>query len=429
MNRIIRGRILHFTSTAPVKHEYFDDGVLMIEDGIVKNLDHAEALIKQGLDLSQAETYPDSLIIPGFIDTHVHAPQLDVMGSFGKQLLDWLNDYTFPLEAKFGDRDYAADGVRRFIDGLLHNGTTTAMVYGTSHKHTADEIFSQSLAKNMRMIAGKVLMDRNAPDNLLDTADSGYTDSEQLIREWHGKGRLGYALTPRFAGTSTHEQMLSVQKLQEAYPEVWMQTHLSENLDEIEWLLGLYPEAKDYLHAYEMYGMNHERAVFGHCIYLSEDEINRLADKGGRIAFCPTSNLFLGSGLFDLEKMKQNNIPVSIATDVGGGTSLCLLPTLVEAYKICQLKGYTLHALEAFCMATLGNAETLHLDSHVGNFEVGKEADFVVLNPNRMPSLAARLNLAKDIDEELFVYMTLGDERLIEQTSVFGEIQYAQEAA
>lgn len=429
MDRLIRGRILHFIQSMPVQHEYYPDGVLVIESGKVKSLDHAENLINQGLDLSTAENYPDSLIMPGFIDTHVHAPQLDVMGSFGKQLMDWLNDYTFPLEAKFGDRDYAADGVKRFIDGLLHNGTTTAMVYGTSHKHTADEIFSQSNEKQMRMIAGKVLMDRNAPDNLLDTATSGYSDSEQLIRDWHGTGRLGYALTPRFAGTSTHEQMLTVQKLQEAHPDVWMQTHLSENHAEIEWLLSLYPDANDYLETYERYGMNHDRAVFGHCIHLSDDEVKRLADKGGRIAFCPTSNLFLGSGLFDLERMRDSNIPVSIATDVGGGTSLCLLPTLAEAYKICQLKSYVLPALEAFCMATLGNAETLHLDTHIGNFEVGKEADFIVLDPSNMPSLSTRLNLAKDIDEELFVYMTLGDERLIQQTSVFGQIQFEQEAA
>lgn len=427
--RAIRGRILHFTSSTPVTYEYLDDGVLVVEDGHVKDLGSATELAAKGLDLATAEHHPNKLIMPGFIDTHVHAPQLDVMGSFGKQLLDWLNDYTFPLEARFADRDYAADGVARFIAGLLHNGTTTAMVYGTSHKHTADEIFTQAEAKNMRLIAGKVLMDRNAPDNLLDTARSGYSDSEQLIRDWHGKGRLGYALTPRFAGTSTHEQMQSVQKLQADYPDVWMQTHLSENLSEIEWLLSLYPDAKDYLETYERYGMNHERAVFGHCIHLSDDEVNRLADKGGRIAFCPTSNLFLGSGLFDLEKMRDNHIPVSIATDVGGGTSLCLLPTLAEAYKICQLKGYTLPAMEAFCMATLGNAEALHLDSYIGNFNIGKEADFIILDPDAMPALKARLDLAKDISEELFVYMTLGDERLILQTNVLGRIQYQKEAA
>jgi guanine deaminase len=429
MDRIVRGRILHFLSSAPIQYEYFEDGVLVIEEGKVARLEAAETLAAKGLDLSKADHYPDQLIIPGFVDSHVHAPQLDVMGSFGKQLLDWLNDYTFPLEAKFGDRDYAADGVKRFIDGLLHNGTTTAMVYGTSHKHTADEIFSQSREKNMRMIAGKVLMDRNAPDNLLDTASSGFSDSKQLIRDWHGTGRLGYALTPRFAGTSTHEQMQSVEKLQQAYPDVWMQTHLSENLSEIEWLLSLYPDAKDYLETYERYGMNHEKAVFGHCIHLSDDEVNRLADKGGRIAFCPTSNLFLGSGLFDLEKMRDNNIPVSIATDVGGGTSLCLLPTLAEAYKICQLKGYTLHATDAFCMATLGNAEALHLDSYIGNFAKGKEADFIVLDFSSMPTLKARLDLAHNIEDELFVYMTLGDERLVKQTSVLGTIRYEREAA
>jgi guanine deaminase len=426
MERIVRGRILHFTSSQPPTPEYFEDGALVIKDGLVQNLGDAHALEQEGLDLSRAEKVA-GLIMPGFIDSHVHAPQLEVMGSYGRQLLDWLNDFTFPAEAKFGDPIYAAAGIKRFIDGLLQNGTTTAMVYGTSHKHTADELFKQAHEKGMRLVGGKVLMDRNAPDNLTDTAESGYRDTQLLIEQWHGKGRLGYAVTPRFAGTSTPAQMKSVQKLQQAYPDTWLQTHLSENLAEIDWLLSLYPEADDYLHAYEIYGMNHPRAVFGHCIHLSDDEVRRLADKGGRIAFCPTSNLFLGSGLFDLEKMKAANIPVTIATDVGGGTSLCLLPTLAEAYKICQLKGYSLHAFEAFCMATLGNAEGLLLDHYIGNFLPGKEADFIVLNAERMPHVLQRLVTAKTLEEELFIYMTLGNERLIAQTNILGRLQYSAE--
>lgn len=426
MDRMIRGRILHFTSSQPPTPEYFADGVLVIKDGLVQNLGDAHALEQEGLDLSLAEKVV-GLVMPGFIDSHVHAPQLEVMGSYGRQLLDWLNDFTFPAEAKFGDPVYAAAGIKRFIDGLLQNGTTTAMVYGTSHKHTADELFKQAYEKGMRLLGGKVHMDRNAPDNLIDTAESGYRDSKQLIEDWHGKGRLGYALTPRFAGTSTPAQMKSIEKLQLEYPDTWLQTHLSENLAEIDWLLSLYPEADDYLHTYEIYGMNHPRAIFGHCLHLSDDEVRRLADKGGRIAFCPTSNLFLGSGLFDLAKMKEANIPVTIATDVGGGTSLCLLPTLAEAYKICQLKGYSLHAYEAYCMATLGNAEGLLLDHYIGNFLPGKEADFIVLNAERMPNVLQRLVTASTLAEELFIYMTLGNERLIEQTNIFGRVQYSAE--
>jgi guanine deaminase len=423
----IRSRILHYTCTSPLQYEYLEDGVLLVAAGKVVDLQAASSLAAAGFDLSRCEHLPESLIIPGLIDTHIHSPQIDVIGSYGKQLLDWLNDYTFPAEAKLADVDYARRVAEEFIQQLLSNGTTTAMVFTTSHEHAAEAVFESAYQRDMRLIAGKVLMDRNAPENLMDTAARGYQESANLIERWHGKGRLGYALTPRFSGTSTDAQLKTVSQLHQQYPDTWIQTHLSENLAELAWLRGICPEAKDYLDTYERFGINDDRTIFAHGIHLSSDELLRLADGGGRIAFCPTSNLFLGSGLLDLQKLKDHGIPVSIASDVGGGTSFSLFRTLSEAYKVCQLQGYSLHPHEAMCLATLGNAEALQLDNKIGNFAMNKEADFVILDPTATDLIKRRVTQTKTIADELFVYITLGDERLVSRTYINGVLQYSQE--
>jgi guanine deaminase len=422
----IRSRLLHFTSSSPLEWEYFEDGILLIEQGLIKDIGPAERFIADGFDMAQCEHRPGKLLIPGMIDTHVHSPQIDIIGSYGEQLLDWLNKYTFPAEAKFADAEYARQGAEVFINSLLEHGTTSAMVFATSHEGATDALFAAAQHKGMRLIAGKVLMDQNALPDLLDTAQTGYEDSESLIRKWHGKGRLGYAITPRFAGCSSPEQLAGAGRLHKAYPDTWVQTHLSENLDEIAWVRSVHPDASDYLDAYERHGLHTDRSIFAHCLHLTDDEFARLGAGGGRVAFCPTSNLFLGSGLFDLEKFNAHDIPVSIATDVGAGTSLSMLKTLGEAYKVCQLRGQSLGPMQALCMATLMNAEALHLDSFIGNFLPGKEADFVVLDPEASSLIARRTALAETIADELFVYLTLGDDRVIQATYVAGELQFSR---
>ena len=423
----LRGRIAHFLGDPGMSPEnlvYFEDGVLVVEDGKVLLCDDARSLAGAGFDLAQCEWLPNQLILPGFIDTHVHSPQIDVIASYGTQLLDWLNDYTFPAESRYAQRSFAEASANDFLDYTLSVGTTTSFVYTTSYKQSTEALFEAALAKDMRLVAGKILMDQNALPELQDTAASGYQDSVDLINEWHGKGRLGYAVTPRFSGTSSVEQLTLAGQLLKEFPDVWMQTHMSENLEEIRWLKTVHPHTADYLDSYEQYGLNTERSIFGHCIHLSDDEIQRLAGHGGRVAFCPTSNLFLGSGLMPLEKLKKAGVPVSIATDVGGGTSLSMLTTLGEAYKVCQMQGYSLHPLEAFYMMTLGNAKATHLDHCIGNFERGKEADIVVLDNKPTPMMARRITQCRELDEELFVYMMMGDDRSVARTYCHGVQQY-----
>ena len=425
----LRGRIAYFLGDPAEKQSnvvYLEDGVLVVENGKVHCCDTAEVMTREGFDLDLCEWLPDQLIIPGFIDTHVHSPQIDVIASYGTQLLDWLNNYTFPAESKYADRSFAEASANDFLDYSLSVGTTTSFVYTTSYKQSTEALFEAALSRDMRLVAGKVLMDQNALPVLQDTAASGYHDSAELIKTWHGKGRLGYAVTPRFSGTSTVNQLELAGKLLTEYPDVWMQTHMSENLEEIEWLKSVHPHTADYLDSYEQYGLNTERSIFGHCIHLSDDEIRRLADSGGQVAFCPTSNLFLGSGLMPVEKLKEHGIPISIATDVGGGTSLSMLTTLGEAYKVCQMQGYSLHPYEAFYMMTLGNARATHLDRFVGNFEVGKEADVVILDNRPTPMMARRLSQCSQLEEELFVYMMMGDDRSVARTYCHGVKQYSK---
>jgi len=416
-----RSSILHFTQDAQA--EYFDDGILVVENDKVKHVGRAQDLLPtlQGITITE---YENKIIMPGFIDTHIHYPQVDVIASYGEQLLDWLNNYTFPTEIQFEDPEFAKETADFFLNELLKNGTTTALVFGTKHKQSVDAFFEKSSALNTRMICGKVMMNRNAPDELCDDVESSFADSQALIDQWHGNGRQLYAVTPRFAITSTGEQLEKAGQLLKDNPSVYMQTHLSENKDEIAFTMDLFPERKSYLDVYDHYGLLGPRSVFAHGVHLEEEDFKRLADTQSSISFCPTSNLFLGSGLFNLKMANELGTQVSVATDVGGGTSFSMLQTLNEAYKICQLRKHSLDAKTAFYMATLGNAKTLNLDDKIGNFESGKEADFVVIDLASTPLMQRKQSKCKNLDEALFSLMMLGDDRAIDETYIAGVQQY-----
>ena len=368
--------------------------------------------------------YRDKPIVPGFIDTHIHYPQTEMIGAYGDQLLDWLNNYTFPTESRYGCERHADAMSAFFLRELLSNGTTTALVFGSVHPQSVDALFSQAQTLNMRLIAGKVMMDRHAPQALLETPEQSYRDTRELIERWHGKGRLGYAITPRFAPTSTPALLAQVQRLREEFPDVWLQTHLSENPQEVAWVKSLFPQSQSYLDVYHRYGMTGGKSVFAHCLHLEEQEWDCLCETRSAIAFCPTSNLFLGSGLFDLQQAWRKRVKLGIGTDVGAGTSFNMLRTLGEAYKVGQLQHYRLSAVEAFYHATLGGARALSLDDKIGNFDVGKEADFVVLDPAVTPLQQLRYANSATPAEQGFVLMTLGDDRNIYRTYVDGKVVY-----
>ena len=401
-------------------YEYFADGVLVVEDGRISALGAASEVLPTLADDVEVTHYPDALIAPGFIDTHIHFPQTGMVGSYGEQLLDWLNEYTFPCEGQFADKAHA-DGVAQiFLKELLRNGTTTALVFGSVHPESVDALFEAAQALDLRLIAGKVMMDRNAPDYLTDTAQSSYAQSKALIERWHGKGRLHYAVTPRFAPTSSEAQLTLAGQLLREYPDVYLQTHLSENLQEIEWVKALFPERSNYLDVYDHYQLLGERSVFAHGVHLCDAECKRLAETGSAIAFCPTSNLFLGSGLFNLPQAERFKVNVGLGTDVGAGTSFSLLHTLNEAYKVMQLQGEKLNPFKSLYLATLGGARALRLEDRVGTLQPGTDADFVVLDYNATPLLSYRIAQAKTFEEVLFVLMTLGDDRAVLQTYAAG---------
>jgi guanine deaminase len=405
-------------------YQFFEDGMIVVENGHIVDIGSATDILARHTKPMKIKTYKDKLITSGFIDTHIHYPQTGMIASYGEQLLDWLENYTFPEERRFQNPIYALKVAKLFLDELASNGTTTALVFGTVHKESVDVFFGEAKRRNLRMICGKVLMDRNAPDYLTDTPESGYQASKELIEKWHNRGRLHYAVTPRFAPTSTPEQLAMVGKLLDEYPSVYMHTHLSENKKEIEWVLDLFPERDSYLDVYDHYGLLHKRSVFAHGIHLSDCECQRLADTESAIAFCPTSNLFLGSGLFKLNKMEDKGIRVGMGTDVGAGTSFSILQTMSEAYKIMQLQQEKLHPIKSLYLATLGGAKALHLEDKIGNLEVGKEADFVVLNLHATQLMRFRMNQATTLEEKLFVLMSLGDDRTVCETYIYGDLAY-----
>lgn len=402
-------------------YEYFEDGLLVIEDDKIYALGHAKDLLSSLPQGTVVEHHPDAIITPGFIDTHIHYPQTDMIGSYGEQLLTWLNTYTFPEESKFSDKAHAKEVAERFLSELLCNGTTTALVFGTVHKVSVDAFFEACEVHNLRMICGKVMMDRNAPDYLTDTPESSYQESKELIDTWHNKGRLHYAITPRFAPTSSDEQLQLAGKLLGEYKDVYMHTHLSENKDECAWVQDLFPQSANYLDVYDQHKLLSERSVFAHGIHLCDSEYHRLHETGSAISFCPTSNLFIGSGLFKLSKAEEHKVNVGLGTDVGGGTSFSMLQTLNEAYKVIQLQNENLNPIKSLYLSTLGGARALRLEDKIGNLAVGSEADFILLDKKATPLLKSRLALSKNIEESLFVFMTIGDDRAIQATYSAGK--------
>ena len=427
----IRGSLLHFVDD-PTEHdvqgafEYHADGVLIVEDGYIAKVGSAQELLPT---LTAATTLTDcsgQLIMPGFIDAHVHFVQTDIIGSFGRRLFEWLEHYTFPAERAFADEAHAREVAAFFIAELLRNGTTSALVLGSVHATSVDAIFSAGVAKGMRLIAGKVMMDRNCPDYLRDTAASSYADSLALIERWHGRERMQYAITPRFAPTSTPEQLEKAGHLAREHPDVYVHTHLAENEEEVAWVRQLFPERRSYLDVYDHFGLVRRRTALAHGIWLDNADLARLAVTGAALVHCPTCNLVMGSGLFDLKRATAAGVRVAVGTDVGGGTSFGLLRVLDEAYKVAQLRGHNLSPLRAFYLATLGAARALDLDQYIGNFRPGKEADFVVLDPAATPLLARRTATARSLAERLFLLMTLGDDRVISRTYVMGRLEHAR---
>lgn len=404
---------------------YIEEGVLLIDHGkIVQLLEWEERTQVPDWEEYDYLDLRGKIIFPGFIDTHIHFPQIGMVGSWGEQLLEWLEEYTFPAEIDYQDRAFATEMAAKFLDQCLENGTTTALIFGSVHEGSTDALFEAAEHREMRIIAGKVMMDRFVPDALCEKVAESYQQTKNLIERWHNKGRLSYALTPRFAPTSTPELLAAVGRLKREYPDVWLQTHLSENPQEIAWVRELFPDQQDYLSVYHHYGLTGPRSVFAHCLHLEEAEWQCLARSDSAISFCPTSNLFLGSGLFNLRKAHQHNVKIGMGTDIGAGTSFSLLRTLSEAYKVQQLQHYALTVAEAFYHATLGGAVSLSLDDKIGNFLPGKEADFIVIDCAVTPLQTLRQARCRDIWERLFVLMTLGDERNIRQTWVNGRCAF-----
>lgn len=424
-----RASVLHFTGDPAFDtdaHRWHEDGLLIVAGGhVVAAGDFAQLqpTLPPGVPW---QDHRGKIICPGFIDSHIHYPQTDIIASPAAGLLPWLEKYTFPAEERFGDTEHAAEVARFFLDELLANGTTTAMVYCTVHAASVDAFFTESAARNMRMAAGKVLMDRHCPQALRDTAEQGASDTEMLIRRWHNQGRQLYAITPRFAPTSTEAQLRLAGELASAWPDTFIQSHVAENTDEISWARSLFSDARSYLDVYDRAGLLRERAVYGHCIWLDDADRARMTESGAAVAMCPTSNLFLGSGLFDVAAADHARMHLSLATDVGGGTSFSMFRTMDALYKVARLGGTHVSALRLFYFATLGGARAMRLEGTLGNFLPGTEADFVMLDARATPLLARRSAQSESLEELLFALALLGDDRSVQSTYVAGALLHAR---
>ena len=399
-----------------VLHE--SQGGILIQNGLITELGSADALRRDYPD-AQVTDHGQCLILPGFVDAHAHYPQTGIIASWGKRLIDWLNSYTFPEEMRFGDPAYAKEMAELYLDLLLANGTTSVASYCTIHPESVDALFTAAAARNMRVFAGKTCMDRNAPEALRDTAQSAYDDSKALLQKWHGNGRASYVITPRFSPTSTPHQLKALGALWAEHPDCLMQTHLSEQTDEIAWVRELFPNARDYLDTYEAHGLLGENGLYGHAIHLEPREIDRLQEVGAALVHCPTSNTFIGSGLFDMGLAKQ--LRVALATDTGGGSNFSMLRSMAAAYEIAQLRGEALHPAQLLWLATQGSAQTLQVQDRVGNLAQGMEADLTVLDLASTPAIAQRSARANDIWEALFPTIMMGDDRAITQTYIAGK--------
>ena len=430
----IRGDLLDidadpgFDAPAAARPRFDADHWLLIEDGIIKGRSAADP--GEGW---QRHDHRGCLVTPGFIDTHVHSPQLDVIASYGTALLDWLENYTFPAERRYADPAVAAAGAAMFLDALLAHGTTAAVVFPTVHKTSVEALFEAAQVRGMRLITGKVLMDRHAPDGLRDDVARAERDCIDLIARWHGRSRLDFAVTPRFAPTSTPQQLSMAGALLAAHPGTYMQTHVAENRDEVRWVAELFPDARSYLDVYSRHGLLNERAVLAHGIWLDDADRSRLSTAGAQIAHSPSSNLFLGSGLFDWKRAHETGVAVSLASDVGGGTSLSMHRTMAEAYKVQAMQGIRVSAWKLLHTATRGAARALRLQHEIGGLEPGLVADVAVwdwaVGPvARHRDGIARARPAHDLHERLFAWITLGDERNLAATFVRGVQRYARPA-
>lgn len=431
MKKALRGRLLTFTGDPYLTDlsrcmVYEEDAIVVTENGVISSVGPAsEILPKLESDIEIAD-HQGNLLVPGFVDCHVHYPQTEIIGSHGKQLIDWLNNYTFISEQFFSHKPHADEVAKVFLREQLRNGITSSCVFCTIFPVSVDALFEAAEPLNMRIMAGKVCMDRNAPAGLLDTAEQAYVESKRLIEKWHGRGRMEYVLTPRFAPTSSESQLEQLQALAKEYPEMLIQSHISENLDEVAWVKQLFPGSRDYTDVYDRYGLLRPRAIYGHGIHLDETELQRFHEAGAALAHCPTSNFFLGSGYLNVELAKRTDRPVEVglATDLGAGTSFSMLQTMNEAYKAAHLNHTDLPPAHAFYLATRGSATALGIEDKVGSIAVGMEADFAVINLNSTPLIDYRMKFTSNFDEELFVQMTLADDRAIAATYVAGERVY-----
>ena len=427
--KILIGTILSFNEN-PFHYELTDsvnideNTAVLIDGNKIKKIGSPNKLIA---DTPDAEVYnfEEKLLMSGFIDAHAHYPQTPIIASWGKRLIDWLNTYTFPEEEKYGNLKYAEKVAELYLNFLISNGTTSVSTYCTTHPESVDAIFSAAQKRNMCLVAGKNAMDRNAPKALLDTPQSAYDESKKLIHKWHRTGRLRYAITPRFSPTSSPEQLSMLGKLWTEYPDCLMQTHLSEQVDEIEWVKSLFPNTRDYLDTYEQFGLLGANAIFGHAIHLKKREIDRLKDVGAGVVHCPTSNTFIGSGLFDMEHLQKQRIPIGLATDTGGGSSFSMFRTMASCYEIAQLRNNALHPAQLLWLATMGSAKTLHLEKEIGNLKVGYIADVIAIDLKSTDVITQRADLAMDIWEAIFPTIMMGDDRAIAATFMAGNLVHS----
>lgn len=419
--RLIKGRVLCFDASpfeVPVDAAVRIEEAVLVGDGKIVDVGAVDALRAPEATITDMG---EALILPGFVDAHVHYPQTGIIASWGKRLRDWLETYTFPEEARFEDAGYASDVAARYLDLCLAHGTTSVASFCTVHPQSVEAFFAAAQARGMRVVAGKTCMDRNAPDGLRDSAQRAYDESRALLEAWHGVDRLQYAITPRFAPTSTPEQLEALGSLWAERPDCLMQTHLSEQVEEIAWVRDLYPDARDYLDVYDGHGLLGDRALFGHAIHLKERERDRLRDSGAALVHCPTSNAFIGSGLFDMGRARSGGLRVGLASDIGGGSSFSMLRTMAAAYEIGQLTGTVLHPAELLWWATAGSADALHLGGHVGRIAPGMDADLVALNLASTPAIAQRAARADTLWEAVFPTIMMGDDRAVRAVWVAGE--------
>jgi len=420
--KIYRGRVFTpvadpFSSDIAASYVYHEDGYVAVDaDRIAAVGDFADmprdsaALIQLGRD---------ALIVPGFVDTHLHAPQLEMIGSYGGHLLEWLNRYTFPTEAKFSDPKHAAQIAEAFFDELLRNGTLCALIFSTIHAEATEIFFAEAERRGFRGIIGKTMMDRNAPPELLENVRDSYDQSRTLLQKWHKRGLLRYAITPRFAPTSTPELLEAAGQLKREFPEAYVHTHISENRNEVTWVQQLFPEA-EYADVYERYGLLDERTVLAHGVWLTEEELDLLARRKARIAHCPNSNLFLGSGLFRLHHTLDAGVGVGLGTDIGAGTTPSMFTAMADAYKVQQVQGVSLSPFHLWYLATLGGARALSLDTESGSIEAGKSADFLVLDLHATPLVSMRSERASSIEDLLAGLIFMGDDRVVKTRFIAG---------